>query len=123
MESIDTDYIFKTMLGTDNNERLKVEELLEKLANEQTEILTHKLLSALSSNDDQHIELGSLLLHKKILTKNDVFEKLSKETIQSILETVVNAINPSRKFTFLKRASEIIVQLYVNQDAYLAFFD
>jgi len=57
------------------------------------------------------------------LTKNDVFEKLSKETIQSILETVVNAINPSRKFTFLKRASEIIVQLYVNQDAYLAFFD
>jgi len=111
------------MLGTDNNERLKVEELLEKLANEQTEILTHKLLSALSSNDDQHIELGSLLLHKKILTKNDVFEKLSKETIQSILETVVNAINPSRKFTFLKRASEIIVQLYVNQDAYLAFFD
>lgn len=44
MQTIDTDYIFKTMLGTDNTERLKVEELLEKLAVEATEPLTHKLL-------------------------------------------------------------------------------
>ena len=41
---INTDYIFKTMLGANNDERLKVEELLEKAALEQTEVLTHKLL-------------------------------------------------------------------------------
>lgn len=58
---IDTGYIFKTMLGADNNERLKVEELLEKLALEQTENLTYKLLESLGSNDDAHLELGSLL--------------------------------------------------------------
>jgi len=39
------------------------------------------------------------------------------------LERVVSAVSANRKFTFLKRCSEIIVQLYVNQDAYVAFFD
>ena len=120
---INTEQIFSVMLGTDNTERLKVEESLEKLAIESTESLTYKLLEALSSNNDNYIELGSLLLHKKILSKNEAFKKLTPEAIQAILEKVVETINEQRKYTYLKRAAEIIVQLYVNQDAYQGFFE
>jgi hypothetical protein len=63
------------------------------------------------------------LLYKKVLSKNEVFKNLPAHTIQLIMETVVAAVLPERKFTFLKRAAEILVQIYINQDAYLPFFE
>ena len=118
-----TSDIFAIMLGSDNNARLQLEEKLELEALNNTETLTITLLNALDSSDEKHIELASLLLHKKVLSKNEAFKKLSPELIKSILDKVVSAVKPERKFTFLKRAAEIIVQLYVNQDQYMGFFE
>ena len=104
MEIIDTGYIFKTMLGADNTERLKVEELLEKLALEQPENLTVKLLESLSSNDDAHLELDlyyyTRRFYLRTMFSNSYNQKLSSLYWRELFPPLV----PIENSLFLKGA-------------------
>ena len=112
----------QNILNPDTKLRTEATEQINRICRENPDQTAQELLTLILRKEEntKTKEIASLVLHKNILSKSDLFPKIPADHLKTISDKLTQLVflDPSLNLNFIKRAAEIVIEIAVKQNSH-----